>query len=74
MATLRLTKNEIQELLVWGTKYNDMIKEIGMKFREDEIKLYTKLFLLSRINETKEMSILELHSRFPEWKVDSNAP
>ena len=62
---------QVQELLVWGMHYNDIVKEVGMKFEKDEIELYTKLFLTSRTNETLEESMAELYARFPEWKTPS---
>jgi len=68
MVNLRLTKMQIQEILLWGVTHNDMLKEVGMAFEKDQIKLYIKIFLTTRKGETLDESIDELYSRFPEWK------
>lgn len=68
MVNLKLTKMQVQEILVWGAHYSDMIKEVGMKFEKDEVELYLKIFLTSRTGETVEESTEELYSRYPEWK------
>jgi hypothetical protein len=68
MVNLRLTKMQIQEILLWGVTHNDMLKEVGMAFEKDQIELYIKIFLTTRKGETLDESIDELYSRFPEWK------
>ena len=72
MVNLKLTKMQIQEILVWGAHYSDMVKEVGMKFEKDEIELYAKIFLTSRKGETVEESMQELYARNPEWENELN--
>lgn len=72
MVNLKLTKMQVHELLVWGTSYNEILKGVGMKFEEDEIALYAKLFLASR-SETVSKSKEELIVRFPAWAETLNS-
>jgi len=43
MVNLRLTKMELEEIIVWGRHYQDKAEEVGMPYDEDEKKLLQKL-------------------------------
>jgi hypothetical protein len=64
MVYLRLTKMQVQEILLWAQHYRDMLKEVGMGFDRDEIDLHLKIFLsLSKeTGHTEE----EFYSRYPD--------
>jgi hypothetical protein len=43
MVTLRLKKMEVQHIILWGERYRDISKEIGIPFEKDENDLLNKL-------------------------------
>ena len=66
MVNLRLTKMQVQEILLWAGYYKYMLKEVGMGMDKDEIDLHLKIFKTSRPTETIEEIEKEFYSRYPD--------
>ena len=60
MVNLKLTKMQIQEILVWAGHYRTMLKEIRMGFDKDEIELHLKIFRTTGLPDE------EFYARYPE--------
>jgi len=62
MVNLRLTKMQVNEILVWAETYRSQCEEVGMGFDKDEIDLHLKIFLSLGGYHTEE----EFWARHPD--------